>query len=85
MIKIKIMDFLYFIIIGALAGWLAGLVWRGSGFGLIGNIVIGIIGGMIGGWAARELGLFGGGFIYQILIAAGGALIILLLFKLIRG
>jgi len=79
------MDFLYFIIVGALAGWLAGLIWRGTGFGLLGNIIMGIIGAMIGGWAAGQLGLFGGGLIYQILVAAGGALIILLLFKLIRG
>ena len=79
------MDFLYYIIAGALAGWLAGLLWRGGGFGLIGNIVIGIIGGMIGGWAAGQLGLFGGGFIYQVLVAAGGAIILLFIFKLIRG
>jgi len=79
------MSFLYFIIVGALAGWLAGLVCRGTGFGLIGNIVIGIIGGMIGGWAAGELGLGGAGFLYQILVAAGGALILLVIFKLIRG
>lgn len=79
------MDWIYFIIIGAIAGWLAGLIWRGSGFGLLGNIIIGIIGAMIGGWAAGQLGLFGGGIIFQILVAAGGALIILLIFKLIRG
>jgi len=79
------MDLLYFIIIGALAGWLAGLVWKGSGFGLIGNIITGIVGALIGGWAAGELGLFGGGLIYQILVAACGALIVLFLLKLIRG
>lgn len=79
------MDFLYYLIVGAIAGWLAGLIWRGAGFGCIGNIAIGIIGGMIGGWAAAELGLFGGGLIYEILVAAGGALVLLLLFKLIRG
>ena len=79
------MDFIYYIILGALAGWLAGLVWKGSGYGCLGNIVMGIIGAMIGGWAASELGLFGGGLIYQILVAAGGALILLVLFKLIRG
>lgn len=79
------MDFIYYIIVGALAGWLAGLIWRGSGFGLLGNIITGIIGAMIGGWAAAELGLFGGGFIYQVLVAAGGALILLLLLRLIRG
>jgi uncharacterized membrane protein YeaQ/YmgE (transglycosylase-associated protein family) len=79
------MDWLYFLLVGGLAGWLAGLIWKGTGFGLLGNILIGIVGGMIGGWAAAELGWFGGGFIYQILIAAFGALIILFLFKLIRG
>ncbi|MDQ3015692.1 MAG: GlsB/YeaQ/YmgE family stress response membrane protein [Bacteroidota bacterium] len=79
------MSFLYFILIGALAGWLAGLVWKGTGFGLIGNILIGIVGGLIGGWAAGQLHLFGGGFIYQVLVAAGGALILLFLLRLIRG
>jgi len=79
------MHWLYIIIVGALAGWLAGLVWKGSGFGLIGNIITGIIGGMIGVWAAGELGILGGGFIYQVLVAAGGALILLILLRLIRG
>lgn len=79
------MAFLYYLIVGALAGWLAGLVWRGAGFGCIGKLLIGIAGGIIGGWAAAELGLFGGGLIYEILIAAGGALLLLFLFKLIRG
>lgn len=80
------MEIIYFIIIGALAGWLAGLVWKGSGFGLIGNIITGIVGALIGGWVAGQMGWFGdGGFIYQVLIAAAGALVVLLLLKLIRG
>lgn len=79
------MSYLYYILVGALAGWLAGIVWKGTGFGLIGNILIGIVGAMIGGWAAGELGLFGGGLIYSILVAAGGALILLFILKLIRG
>ncbi len=79
------MSFLYYILVGALAGWLAGIVWKGTGFGLIGNILIGIVGAMIGGWAAGELGLFGGGLIFSILVAAGGALILLFILKLIRG
>ncbi|MEP6646492.1 MAG: GlsB/YeaQ/YmgE family stress response membrane protein [Saprospiraceae bacterium] len=79
------MNWLYFIVIGALAGWLAGVIWKGSGFGLIGNIITGIIGGMIGGWAAAQLGLFGGGVIFQILVSAGGALILIFLLRLIRG
>jgi len=79
------MHWLYLIIIGGLAGWLAGIVWKGSGFGLIGNILTGIVGSMIGGWAAAELGIGGGGFIFEILVGAGGALILLLLLKLISG
>ena len=79
------MHFLYIIIVGALAGWLAGIVWKGSGFGLIGNIITGIVGAMIGGWLAVELGWAGAGIIYEILVAAAGALLILLLLKLIRG
>jgi len=43
------MNFLYFLIVGALAGWLAGIVWKGSGFGLLGNIITGIVGGLVGG------------------------------------
>ena len=79
------MEWLYIIIIGALAGWLAGVLWKGSGFGLIGNILTGIVGALIGGWAAGQLGLTSDGIIAQILIAAGGALILLVLLRLIRG
>src|SRR5690606_2964781 len=53
---------LIWIIIGALAGWLAGLVVRGFGFGLLGNIIVGIIGAILGGWLLGALGMsFGGG------------------------
>lgn len=76
---------LYFIIIGALAGWLAGVLWKGSGFGLIGNIITGIVGGMLGGWLAGQLGIGGGGVIFEILIAAGGALVLIFILRLIRG
>lgn len=78
------MEFLWFILLGALSGWLAGLVWKGSGFGLIGNIVIGILGGILGGWIAKELGIGGGGLLWQILIAIGGAWIILFIVSLIK-
>lgn len=44
------MSLVYFLIVGAVAGWLAGLFMKGSGFGLLGNIIIGIIGGIVGGW-----------------------------------
>ena len=48
------MHFLWFIIIGAVAGWLAGTLMKGGGFGLLGDIVVGILGGIIGGWLAAS-------------------------------
>ena len=51
------MSFLYFILIGGIAGWLAGQVMRGKGFGIIMNILLGILGGVVGGWLFDFLGL----------------------------
>lgn len=78
------MEFLYFLLIGAISGWLAGQLWKGSGFGLIGNIVVGIIGSFVGGWLAGKLGIGGGGLIWQILISAGGAWVLLIIISLIK-
>ncbi|PKP16309.1 MAG: GlsB/YeaQ/YmgE family stress response membrane protein [Bacteroidetes bacterium HGW-Bacteroidetes-23] len=78
------MNFLYFLLIGAISGWLAGQLWKGSGFGLIGNIIVGIIGGFVGGWLAGHFGIGGGGLLWQILIAAGGAWVLLFLISLIK-
>ena len=50
------MNFLGYIIIGALAGWLAGKIMRGQGYGILGNIIVGIIGGVVGGWVFGFLG-----------------------------
>ncbi|MFN7119319.1 MAG: GlsB/YeaQ/YmgE family stress response membrane protein [Saprospiraceae bacterium] len=44
------MSLVYFLIVGAIAGWLAGQFMKGSGFGILGNIIIGIVGGLLGGW-----------------------------------
>ncbi|MEO8535488.1 MAG: GlsB/YeaQ/YmgE family stress response membrane protein [Flavobacterium sp.] len=78
------MEFLYFLLIGAISGWLAGQLWKGAGFGLIGNIIVGIIGGIFGGWLAPKLGIGGGGLLSQIIIAAGGAWLLLFLISLIK-
>ena len=67
------------------AGWLAGLIVKGYGFGLIGNIVVGIIGSFVGGWVFGRLGLFvGSGIVGSIIGATVGAVILLLLIRLIR-
>jgi uncharacterized membrane protein YeaQ/YmgE (transglycosylase-associated protein family) len=73
------------LIVGAIAGWLAGTVVRGGGFGLIGDIVVGIIGAVIAGWLLPRLGIFiGGGIIAAIIDAFIGAVILLLIVRLVR-
>jgi uncharacterized membrane protein YeaQ/YmgE (transglycosylase-associated protein family) len=73
------------LIIGAVAGWLAGSLMKGGGFGLIGDIVVGIIGAFIGGWLAGRLGInIGGGLISSIITATVGAVLLILLLRLIK-
>lgn len=79
------MSFLYFILIGAVSGWLAGKIWKGAGFGLIGNIIVGIIGGFFGGWVAGLVGISWQGLLGEILISVGGAWLLLFLISVIKG
>lgn len=73
------------IIIGAIAGWLAGLIVRGYGLGLIGNIVVGIVGAFIAGWLFPRLGIsMGAGLVREIINAVIGAVILLVIIGLIR-
>jgi uncharacterized membrane protein YeaQ/YmgE (transglycosylase-associated protein family) len=78
------MNFLWFILLGAAAGWLAGQIMKGGGFGLLGNIVVGILGAVIGGWLAGALGIGGGGLLGALLIATGGAVVLLFVVSLIK-
>ncbi len=80
------MDILGTIIIGALAGWLGGMLFRGRGLGLLWNILVGIVGSFVGFWVLGQLGVsLGGGWIGAILTGALGAIIILFLVNLIVG
>ena len=80
------MDLLYTLIIGAASGWLAGLLFKGGGFGLLGNIVIGIVGSFIGFWLFGKLGIsLGSGTISTILTSAAGAIVLLFVAGLFRG
>jgi uncharacterized membrane protein YeaQ/YmgE (transglycosylase-associated protein family) len=73
------------LIVGAIAGWLAGLVVKGYGFGLIGNIVVGIVGAFIAGWLLPRLGIgLPAGIVGAIIYAAIGAIILLVIIGLIR-
>jgi len=79
------MNFIYFIIIGAIAGWLAGKIMKGGGFGLIMNMVLGIIGGVVGGWVFSLLGLStDGGTIGSLVTSVAGAVLILYVGRLIK-
>jgi uncharacterized membrane protein YeaQ/YmgE (transglycosylase-associated protein family) len=76
---------LVLLLIGAVAGFLAGVVVKGYGYGLVGNIVIGIVGAMIGGWLLPRLGLYtGGDIIGQIIAATLGAIALLLVIGVVR-
>jgi uncharacterized membrane protein YeaQ/YmgE (transglycosylase-associated protein family) len=73
------------LIIGAIAGWLAGKLVKGGGFGLIGDIIVGIVGALIGGWLAGVLGIgIGSGFIASIITAVIGAVILLIILRAIK-
>lgn len=79
------MGFIYFIIIGALAGWLAGKIMQGGGFGLLMNIVLGIVGGVVGGWVFSLFGLSSdGGLIGSLVTALVGAVLLLYIARLIK-
>ena len=73
------------LIVGAVAGWLAGMVVKGGGFGLLGNVVVGIIGALIAGWLLPQIGIvIGGGLIGAIINAFIGAVILLVIIKLVN-
>jgi uncharacterized membrane protein YeaQ/YmgE (transglycosylase-associated protein family) len=73
------------LIIGAIAGWLAGVIVRGAGFGLVGNIVIGIIGALVAGWLLPQLGVsLGSGTVRDIINATIGAVVVLVILSLVR-
>jgi uncharacterized membrane protein YeaQ/YmgE (transglycosylase-associated protein family) len=79
------MGIIIWLIVGGLAGWLAGLIVRGYGFGLLGNIIVGIVGALIAGWLLPQLGvMIGGGTLGEIINAVIGAIILLLIIGLIR-
>lgn len=80
------MNIVLILIVGAIAGWLGNLLLKGSGYGLIGNIVIGILGSFVGYWLLGKLGVsLGGGLLGAILTGAVGAIVILVILQIISG
>ena len=81
----NIMELLWFIIVGLIAGWLAGQLVKGGGFGVVGDIVVGILGALIGGYLFGSVGAsVGGGLLGSIIVATIGAVILVFLLRLIK-
>jgi uncharacterized membrane protein YeaQ/YmgE (transglycosylase-associated protein family) len=76
---------LSWILIGLIAGWLAGKIARGRGFGCITDIVLGLVGSVLGGWIFLKLNVFGGGFLYSLAAATLGAVILVAIVHIFTG
>lgn len=77
------MEFLWFALIGLCAGWLAGQIWKGGSFGLVGNLIVGVIGAILGGWLFGMLGFGAGNLLGQLAVATVGAIVLLFLLSLL--
>ena len=79
------MHLVWFLLIGLVAGWLAGKIMKGKGFGVVGDIVVGLIGALIGGFLFRMLGASPeGGLIWSLIVALVGAIILLYVVRLFK-
>jgi len=79
------MEFVWFILIGLAAGWVAGQLMKGGGFGVVGDIIVGVIGALLGGFLFRTLGVSaGGGLLGSLIVAIIGAVVLLFLLRLIK-
>jgi uncharacterized membrane protein YeaQ/YmgE (transglycosylase-associated protein family) len=73
------------IVIGLIAGWLAGKIARGAGYGCVTDIILGLVGSVLGGWLFMKLGILGGGFLVSLAAATVGAIIIVSVVHLFAG
>ena len=78
------MEFIWFILIGLVAGWLAGQFMKGGGFGIIGDIVVGVLGALLGGFLFGLLGISAGGLIGSLIVATVGAVVLIFILRLIK-
>ncbi len=79
------MEFLWFILIGLAAGWLAGQFMSGGGYGLVGDILLGVVGAVVGGFLFHQLGLSaGGGLIGALIVATIGAVVLIFLVRVVK-
>lgn len=78
-------DFVWFLLIGLCAGWLAGQLVKGGGFGLVGDLVVGVVGAILGGFLFKQLGIEAAtGLIGSLLTATVGAVVLLVVIRLVK-
>jgi uncharacterized membrane protein YeaQ/YmgE (transglycosylase-associated protein family) len=83
--EVRGMGLIYWILVGLVAGWLAGQVMKGGGYGAVVDIILGILGGIVGGWVFGMLGVWpGGGIIGSIIVAFIGAVILVWISRLLK-
>lgn len=78
------LDLVYFLLIGLAAGWLAGKIMKGQSFGLLGNLVVGVVGAVLGGFLFRLVGLAAFGLIGSLITATVGAIVLLFILQKIK-
>ena len=79
------MGLLWFLVVGLVAGWLAGVLVKGGGFGLVGDLIVGVIGAFVGGWLFTTFGApAGGGILGSILVATVGAIVLLVIVRMLK-
>jgi uncharacterized membrane protein YeaQ/YmgE (transglycosylase-associated protein family) len=78
------MNLVLFLLIGLAAGWLAGKIMKGRGFGLVGNLIVGVIGAFIGGYLFDLLDITMGGLVGELVMAVVGALVLLFIVGLVK-
>jgi uncharacterized membrane protein YeaQ/YmgE (transglycosylase-associated protein family) len=78
------MSLIYFLLIGLAAGWLAGQMTKGSGFGTVGNLVIGIIGALVGGFLFKLLGLSAYGLLGSLVMSTAGAVVLIVVLRALK-
>lgn len=77
-------EIVYILIVGLMAGWLAGKIMKGKGYGLVGDLVVGVLGAIVGSWLFGVLGLGAYGLLGSIIVALIGALLLLFLVRMVK-
>jgi uncharacterized membrane protein YeaQ/YmgE (transglycosylase-associated protein family) len=78
------MHLLWFLLIGLIAGWLTGIIMKSGGYGLFGDLVLGVVGAFVGSWLFGLMGIGAGGFIGSVICATVGAILLVFLLRLIK-